>query len=297
MLIKPDIFFSVVIPVFNGAEKISAALDSLKAQTFKDFEVIVVDDHSDDFDVLVEKVRESGLENIKLIRQPHRTNGGAARNVGIETATGCYICFLDADDYWFPEKLEVAVRRISMDGGENLCLYHRLRCEYPDGKMFFYPPRGIKPGESVAQYLFVRSGLMQTSTLICSAALLKSCRFPAELERHQDWDFVLNLEQAGAAFVYLDETLGVWNVRPSRGRAKRDSYAKSARWVRERRDRFDKTAEMGFRINVLAYRLFQDRKFFSLFWLLTGSLLSRPLICLEVAALTVERITLKISAK
>lgn len=92
--------FSVIIPVYNKADTIAKSIDSVIAQDYKDFEIVVVNDGSTDNirDVL------SYYPNIKVINQP---NGGVsvARNTGISHSVGDYICFLDADDLYMPEHL------------------------------------------------------------------------------------------------------------------------------------------------------------------------------------------------
>jgi glycosyltransferase involved in cell wall biosynthesis len=94
---------SVVIPVFNSAHLIGAALDSVFAQTYREFEVVVVDDGSEDHAPLTQVLAQWG-PRIQCIRQP---NGGPARarNTGIARAKGEFVAFLDADDKWLPEKL------------------------------------------------------------------------------------------------------------------------------------------------------------------------------------------------
>ncbi|MDO4966189.1 MAG: glycosyltransferase family 2 protein [Lachnospiraceae bacterium] len=94
---------SVVIPVYNAEACIADTIRSIKSQTYKNFEIILVDDGSTDDSVNV--ISEFLCENIRLITG----KGGSAaiaRNTGIEEAKGRYIAFLDADDLWDPEKLE-----------------------------------------------------------------------------------------------------------------------------------------------------------------------------------------------
>ncbi len=91
-------FFSVVIPTYNRAALLREALDSVFAQEFTDFEVIVVDDGSTDDTASV--VRDYGVR-IRYLRQENR-GPGAARNLGIAQAAGRYVAFLDSDDLWFP---------------------------------------------------------------------------------------------------------------------------------------------------------------------------------------------------
>ena len=108
---------SVVIPAYNAARFIRQTLDSAAAQTFRDFEIIVVDDGSQDETA---QIVESFGERVRLIRQP---NGGVskARNVGMEQARGEYIAFLDADDLWEKSKLEQQVALLDENEQIGLC--------------------------------------------------------------------------------------------------------------------------------------------------------------------------------
>jgi len=94
---------SVIIPLFNKGFIISETLNSVLAQTFTDFEVIIIDDGSTDngFEV----VSQFSDERIKSFQQKNKGTA-AARNLGIEKSNGEFIAFLDADDYWFPNHLE-----------------------------------------------------------------------------------------------------------------------------------------------------------------------------------------------
>lgn len=97
-------YFSIVIPLYNKQEYVKATLLSVIYQSFREFEVIVIDDGSTDASTkIVESLDDS---RIRLIRQD---NGGpsTARNRGIKEAKGKYIAFLDADDEWLPDKLEM----------------------------------------------------------------------------------------------------------------------------------------------------------------------------------------------
>ncbi|MBR2543500.1 sugar transferase [Candidatus Saccharibacteria bacterium] len=99
---------SIIIPVFNGEKVILETINSIWQQTYKNWEAIIVDDVSTDGTrELLKKVKSRKIRVIKL-----RKNGGAAkaRNRGIQEAKGDFICFLDADDLWHPEKLEKQVR-------------------------------------------------------------------------------------------------------------------------------------------------------------------------------------------
>jgi Glycosyl transferase family 2 len=100
--------FSVVIPAYNRREMLRQALDSVFGQTFRDFEVIVVDDGSTED--LATLVKEYGKETIYLRQE--NAGPGAARNRGASAAAGEYVAFLDSDDLWFPWTLATISRSI-----------------------------------------------------------------------------------------------------------------------------------------------------------------------------------------
>ena len=103
---------SVIIPIYNAEKCLAVALDSLKSQLFRDFDVVFVDDCSTDGTPAIIKAfkNDSGIP-CKIVRQ--EVNGGvaAARNKGLEAAEGEYLAFLDADDRMEPEELKLAVTK------------------------------------------------------------------------------------------------------------------------------------------------------------------------------------------
>ena len=111
-------FFSIIIPLYNKEQFIENTLKSVFEQTFQNFEILIINDGSTDRSVkVIEKFQD------KRIRLIHQTNQGAsaARNRGIEAAQADYICFLDADDYWYHNHLEVL---------------HNLIYDFPKGGLY-----------------------------------------------------------------------------------------------------------------------------------------------------------------
>lgn len=107
--------FSVVIPVYNGAAFVARAVDSVLAQTWPAHEIIVVDDGSTDTTAQV--VAELVARHPDCLRSIHQANTGvsAARNTGAQAATGDWLAFLDADDWFYPDRLEAHARFILDD--------------------------------------------------------------------------------------------------------------------------------------------------------------------------------------
>ena len=135
---------SVVIPLYNKAQYVRRTLDSIVAQTFSDFEVIVVDDGStDDGGSIVVHYNDARFQ---LITQAN-FGPGPARNTGIAHAQGQFIAFLDADDEWLPTYLEESVR--SLEGlGPEVASISSGYIEYPSGQSreAMWRGRGIKDG-------------------------------------------------------------------------------------------------------------------------------------------------------
>ena len=102
--------FSVIIPLYNKAPYVAKAIESVLGQTYRDFEVIVIDDGSTDQSLEVAKTFEN--KSITIISQPN-SGVSTARNNGVKIAKYPYICFLDADDWWHPTFLEEMKRLIT----------------------------------------------------------------------------------------------------------------------------------------------------------------------------------------
>ena len=110
---------SIIIPLYNKGLYIRRAVDSVLAQTFEDYEVIVVDDGSTDDGP--QQVMAYSDPRLRLIRQTN-AGPGAARNRGIQSAQGEYVAFLDADDEWLPEFLHVTYNALQRYPECDLCV-------------------------------------------------------------------------------------------------------------------------------------------------------------------------------
>lgn len=103
--------FSVIVPAYNSELCIERALISLLNQSYKNFEIIVIDDGSNDNTVM--KVKAFNSDKIKVISQINQ-GVSSARNLGIKNARYDYICFLDSDDEWMPNRLEILIKLIKL---------------------------------------------------------------------------------------------------------------------------------------------------------------------------------------
>ena len=104
---KPQELVSIIVPVYNAGSYLEETIALVQAQTYQNWELILVDDHSsDDGRERIEKCIAAGDKRIRLIARPANKGAADARNTGIQNAGGRYIAFLDADDIWMKDKLE-----------------------------------------------------------------------------------------------------------------------------------------------------------------------------------------------
>jgi glycosyltransferase involved in cell wall biosynthesis len=188
---------SVVIPAFNAAAVITETLDSVRRQTFQDFEVIIVDDGSpDDTAAVVQKICAQDPRFI-LVQQ---ANGGVAvaRNTGVAQARGEWIAFLDADDVWLPVKLESQMRCSRQDSGANFLYANYYFWDGQRDLAMHYRPRRPLPDGDPARAL-AASNVFNISTVMVRRELLANgFGFDPQLAQGcEDWDFYLRLTGRG----------------------------------------------------------------------------------------------------
>ena len=160
---------SVMIPTYNRAYIICGAIDSVLAQTYKNFEVIVIDDGSTD------NTRELLARYGDAIRYIHQPNAGlaAARNTGLAAARGEFVAFQDSDDLWLPWKLEGQMAVMAVDERIGLC-WTDLTAVNPSGQVI--RERNLRPAYSVYQRIrfedhFNTSGMLRDVWNGCPEAL------------------------------------------------------------------------------------------------------------------------------
>jgi glycosyltransferase involved in cell wall biosynthesis len=206
-------FFSVVIPVYNRAADLSRAVASVLAQSEADFEIVVVDDGSTDDPAAA--LNRFADPRIVLIRQENR-GGGAARNAGIDRARGRFVAFLDSDDVFLPHHL--AALRALLEGSVKTAGYARIQVDRGGGKVILKPPRAIREGEDMAEYLLCDRGFVPTITLAVAAEDARTVRYHEALPDAEDTDFAIRLALAGVRFGMLPAPGAVWRDVSDPGR-------------------------------------------------------------------------------
>ncbi len=130
-------FVSIVMPTYNAEEYLPDTLDGLTKQTFTDFEVIFVDDGSQDETVAILQDFATKDSRATVLRQEHQY-AGAARNMGMRHARGKYLLFLDADDLFMPQMLEKAVEKAEKTGAD-VCVFRANRMNHETGEISRMP--------------------------------------------------------------------------------------------------------------------------------------------------------------
>ena len=185
---------SVVIPVFNGAPFLVAALESVAAQDYPRVEMIVVDDGSTDDSADV----AATFPGVRLLQQA-KQGPAAARNAGVAAAKGTLIAFLDADDVWLPHKLSAQVRHLlcSPRDGFVACRM-RLRCEscFVASAAFNMAYWQSDPVVSIPSALLVQAATLAVVGL-----------FDPQLRAAEDFDWVARARDAGFAGGVINEVL------------------------------------------------------------------------------------------
>lgn len=200
---------SVVIPVFNGERFLKEALDSVFAQTYKDYEVICVDDGSTDGSV--ELLKRYG-DRVSVIRQAN-AGQGAARNAGTRHAAGRYVAFLDQDDRWYPLKLEREVTALQADPDAVLVYSNSDRMDR-EGRLLEVGTTLKERSSALASPLgrLMGEGLVLPSSMMVRRDILELVGgFNPQLTGFEDFDLCARLRRQGR-FLFLEESALCYRV-------------------------------------------------------------------------------------
>jgi glycosyltransferase involved in cell wall biosynthesis len=279
-------YFSIVIPVFNRPAAIQQAVDSCLAQTFDDFEIIVVDDGSTES--ACDALKDIRDKRLKCVRLEKNRGVSTARNIGMDLASGRYIAFLDSDDIFEKEKLRIYHQHLSEAGHpENVCFSSPLYFRRENGHRLQVPKRLYQEGEEVLHYIFVTGGVMSTDTLVVSADIARKTQFRSDLNRHEDYDFCWRLEKAGVRFKMLPDTLSTCIDHEDPGRLTQSTgFKHSSYWINSIADDLPRNIYAAFQLRVLAPMASGQRRgrglqlYFQHFLSATGMSPSSRLICL-----------------
>lgn len=204
--IKPTV--SVIIPTYNRAHLLRRAMQSVLDQSYKDLEIIIVDDASND---MTQKfVSSIGDERVIYFRHESNKGGSAARNTGIQNAHGQYICFLDDDDIWLPEKVEMQILKFEELPDTVGVVY--CGCNIISGKNGKVIDKVFPQFRGNVFLEFLYSCFIFSPTVMVKKKFLgKTDGFDKTLESSQDWDMWLRLSKI-CNFDFVDSILANYYI-------------------------------------------------------------------------------------
>jgi len=213
---------SVIIPSYNSAKYLTDAVESVLNQTFRDYEVLVIDDGSTDD---TEAVMRRYGEPVRYIRQP---NSGVAntRNRGINESHGRYVAFLDADDTWRHDKLEAQFAALRRNPRYQTC-YTAFTVVNSDLRPLCIT-RSRRHGGALEDLLLRGNVVGSVCTVLCDRSLLIATGgFDPSLSQCADWDMWVRIARR-TEFLYLDLPLATYrqhgaNMSRDAGLLERDS--------------------------------------------------------------------------
>src|SRR5579871_3655533 len=217
---------SVITPFYNRAGCFADIAETLHAQSFQDFELVIVDDGSDD-DLRLEIEKVEAKFPIRLVRLDRNKGAASARNVGIDNSSGTYVAFLDSDDAWMPEKLLAQFHQLE-NASDRSSLVSLTRHLVVGARTYEAPRRLLNRLDPIGEYLFQRDGIIQSSMMFMTTDLAKSARFEDGGRGHDYWSFALRLERMGARFEMLPAALTIYNNAD--GRVRRSPAYSQARF-------------------------------------------------------------------
>jgi glycosyltransferase involved in cell wall biosynthesis len=196
---------SIVVPTYNHAHFLEKCLKSISSQTYENWEAIIINNYSEDNTIEVVKRFED--PRIQLIN--FRNNGiiAASRNTGIRHSSGDYIAFIDSDDWWYPNKLELVSKLL------HRCdlIFHALDIYTPKGKRIIRKVRGRNLKSPVFVDLMMRGNPIANSSVVVRKELIDKVGGLGEdksLVAVEDFDLWLKISRVTERFCYLSDSLG-----------------------------------------------------------------------------------------
>ena len=251
--------FSIIMPAWNRAGVIGPSIESVVAQTFKDYELLIVDDGSDDD--LEQAVRPFLSENILYHKRP-RQGVSAARNFGLEQARGTYIAYLDSDNTWHPDFLATMYSALNKAPG-----YHAAYCKCnrfkKDGHGQVYLDTVL--GDEFDFKKLVFGNYIDLNTFVHSKkALGGHIRFDESLKRLTDWDFILKITMIHQP-VFVKKILADYNHGFQHNTITcNEDFFKPLIQIKERYKEFDtRTAEINHDGVMYRFEGLPDKKYYN----------------------------------
>jgi teichuronic acid biosynthesis glycosyltransferase TuaG len=210
--VRPEV--TVITPAHDAARFLARTIESVRAQTFADWEMCVVDDGSSDATPEIVETIAREDPRVRLIRRPRAGGPAAARNEGIDRSRGRYVAFLDSDDLWRPEKLAIQLETMRRTGSTFTYTDYSLIDEQdrPLGRKILAPARMTYPE-------LLKNTIIGCLTVMVERRRLGQHRMP-DLRQHEDLSLWLDLLRDGGSAEGIPRDLASYRI--VRGSASRD---------------------------------------------------------------------------
>jgi len=223
---------SVVIPTYNHAKFLRRALESIVSQEFKDWEIIIIDNHSDDnTDEVVDSFKGSTIKFLKI------HNGGvigASRNYGVDEAKGEWIAFMDSDDLWYPSRLSSCVQYCESSNSEFDVISTDEIMVFSDIDKKKTLKHGPSSENMYRDMLLYGNRLSPSATIVRKSFLDQhNLRFSESQEfvTAEDYDFWMRLARNKAKFIFLRNVEGEYSIHGNNASSQLDKQASANKCV------------------------------------------------------------------
>lgn len=218
---------SIIMPSYNAEKYIAKAIESVMAQTYTNWELLVFDDGSTDHTAEIALSFEAADSRIFFYRNPQNLGVAKTRNRGIELAKGEWVALLDSDDVWHHEKLQKQLEKAAETGAQILYTSYEVFSEYPDSKTDYIVPSSVDYDSMLIE------NKIGCSTVLVKRSVLDRHRFQGEIY-HEDYALWLELLKEGYTAAGCSEVLTYWRLSKSSRSFNKLSAAKN-RWIIYRR--------------------------------------------------------------
>lgn len=195
---------SVITPVYNDSLFLNRTINSVLNQTYKNLELIIIDDNSSDNSLSI--IKSFKDERIKIIH--NETNKGAAysRNIGIKNASGDFIAFLDGDDYWFPTKLEKQL---------NFMIINKINFSYTNYFVFDFKEQkdvALVTGPKIVSHKdFMKTDYIGCLTAMYKKSIISDLQIPNSIRKRNDYALWLLISEKCSCYL-LNEALASYSI-------------------------------------------------------------------------------------
>lgn len=226
---------SVVVPTKNRMDVTLRCLRSIRNQTLKPFEIIVVDDGSSDG--TSSKIEEDFPEVI-LICNENSKGGAIARNQGADIATGEFVAFLDSDDEWLPNHLENKIQLLKSSKSKGAFGTFILQKGTVENEISFHIDHSSygNVGNSI---LSAKRFDVRTSTLVFERNAFLEVQFDEKLKKHQDWDLAINFDRRFQLTLDKEPTVKIYVAQEEERMSQKLQHSSSFYFINKNSDALD----------------------------------------------------------